>query len=600
METKHKSVTGANTALPRDMAADAGAEHEMEWRMKAEPDARAVQRLIDALPGLHPVVARLMVQRNLRDGDSVKNFFKADISLLDEVGEMKDLDRAAQRLIRALNDNERILLYGDYDVDGTCSVAMMFRFLKRLGANVDHYIPDRNNEGYGVSRLGAEYAKDNGIQLMVTLDCGITAGEILGELQNGGIDVIVTDHHLPPKTLPPVYAVVNPNRSDCTYEGKELCGCGVAYVLILRIVEILGSGNFTQEELDEYLAYTAVATCSDIVPLTGVNRSIVSAGLRVLNTAPPNGIRALLQAAKFTGQLTVSEVVFKIGPRINAAGRLEHADRAVEILVSEDEEAALKYAIDIEKVNGERRAYDKQTAEEAMEMMLDRDPQLLRRTTVVAHPEWHKGIIGIVASRLMEKCYRPTIVFTESNGLLVGSGRSVEGFNLHSALNRCAEHIVKFGGHAAAAGLSVRPENLEAFERAFENVAMEILADANNKPKIDIDLELNMEDWFNDEYLSFYKQLRRMRPFGPSNLSPVFYMTGCRADRAQVVGKDHLKFSVFRQHKNHALPVIAFNMGEHFDALAAGRPFSLVYAIEEQYYKGRRSLQLNAKDIRFH
>lgn len=571
---------------------------QKEWRHQTPPNTETVDRLVADLPGIHPVIAKLMVQRGLADKDRVKEFFRPDLSALGRAGEMADLDRAADRLITAIDKKEKILLYGDYDVDGTCSVAMMWRFLKSLGANVGHYIPDRHLEGYGVSDKGVEHAISGEIDVMVTLDCGITAVEKLERLSRTGVDVIVTDHHLPGDKLPDVFAVVNPNRPDCTYRGKELCGCGVAYVLLLRIVDKYKKRGFTQDELDEYLAFTAVATCSDIVPLTGVNRAIVAAGIRVLNEKPPVGIRAMLDTARFHGTLNVSEVVFKIGPRINAAGRLEHANRAVEILTTDDDEKALGFAAHIEKVNGERRAHDKQTAEEALGMMLAADPELQRRTTVVRHPDWHKGIIGIVASRLMETCYRPTVVFTESNGMFVGSGRSVDGFHLHAALKRCSEHIENFGGHAAAAGLSIRPENMELFEAAFERAAHEELAEANNKPKIEIDLDVDLAAWYNEEYLDFYKQLGRMRPFGPSNLSPVFSMGECRAERVKIVGNGHLKFSVYQEHKNRGLPVIAFGYGKYYDHLASGNPFSLAYTIEEQFYQGNRSLQLQAKDIR--
>ena len=471
----------------------------LEWNIKPKANRKITDRLLDEIENLHPVVAEILAQRNLKTFDSVRKFFRPGIDEIDQYGEMKDCEKAAERLKEAIDKNQKILIYGDYDVDGTCSVSTCFLFLKSLDADVHYYIPDRYAEGYGVSSVGVDYALSEGFDLMITVDCGIRATTELGRAQSGGIDVIVCDHHLPGEDLPEVFAILNPQQADCPFRGKELCGCGVALMLLRALSRKTDQPNGWQK----YLDLTAIATCCDIVPLSGINRIIVSVGLQKLNAHRSPGIDALLTKAKFSGQLQVSDVVFKIGPRINAAGRLDHAKTAVSLLISEDYDEAGDLADTIEKLNVDRRTMDKNVTREAKIQLTEIDPEFKRRSTVVHSEDWHKGIIGIVASRLIEFCYRPTIVLTKKDGMLTGSARSIEGVHLYNALESCSEHLTKFGGHKAAAGLTLKEESLPEFLEAFENAVNVETAGVRGIPSLDIDLQLDLSDWYTDKYRIF-------------------------------------------------------------------------------------------------
>ncbi len=567
---------------------------ELKWVLAPSAGAGEVGKLQKDIQNLHPVVAQLLVQRGLFTFDLVRDFFTSDLKTIDSYGELKDCEKATDRLFSAIRDKQKILIYGDYDVDGSSSVSMMILYLKSVGANVSYYIPDRYAEGYGVSSKGVDFALSEKVDLLITVDCGINAIHELGRASMGGIDVVICDHHLPGKTMPAVFGILNPQQSDCQFEGKELCGCGVALILLKSLSRKLNK----PDKWKEYLDLAAIATCCDIVPLTGINRLIVSAGIEKINTDRSVGIKALLKTAGYEGSLTVSDVVFKIGPRINAAGRLKHARLAVDLLTAENMEAALEFASEIEALNLKRRAMDKEVTESAIAQMHEADPELNRKATVVHSPDWHKGIIGIVASRLIEQCYRPTIVLTEVDGMLTGSARSISGIQLYDALAACSDHLEKFGGHAAAAGLSLRAEDLDGFKDAFEAAIAEHIPGNKREPELNIDLEVDFSDWYNDRLKLFFGQLNRCRPFGPCNMPPVFTTTSCKASFPKVVGKDHLKFDVYQEHDpQRKLPVIAFRMAGLFNDLASGKSFKLAYCIEEQVWRGKSSIQLEAKGL---
>jgi single-stranded-DNA-specific exonuclease len=569
----------------------------LKWVVAEAPERIKRQALTDAVANLHPVIADLLLQRGLDTFEAVRDFFNPSLDMLDELGELADLERAVLRVADALANGERIMVYGDYDVDGTCSVAMMYRFLKGLGAEVTYYIPDRYGEGYGISAAGVAHAADAGMELVITLDCGIAAVEQVAKGNALGLDFIICDHHIPGPVMPPAYAVLNPQRADCAFKGKELCGCGVGFMLVRALSQHLGLPDETWES---QLGLVAVATCCDIVPLTGINRALVYTGLQALDADPPAGIDALLKVAGFNGSLTVADVVFKIGPRINAAGRLRHASLAAELLITEDRERAGELAAEIEQLNLERRTLDKQITLEAVEIMTEGDPDHAHHATVVHSEGWHKGLIGIVASRLTEVCYRPTVVLTESNGMLTGSARSIDGFNLYAAIEACSETLVQFGGHQSAAGLTMRPEMLIHFTEQFRQVSGSLMNAEDRIPKLYIDLEIDFEAWFTPNPDVFTRQLLRLGPFGPANMEPLFLTKGCKARYVRLLKNEHVSFVVYQPDRpDIELRVIAFQRGAHFDDLHAGKPFSMVYTISEQVWQGNKRIQLEAKDIRF-
>lgn len=567
-----------------------------EWVYAKTPADPEVELLLEKYKKMHPVIAKLLVSRGLLLEEEITSFFSTGLSRLKAAGTMHGMEVAAQRLIEAIRGGEYIRLYGDYDVDGTAAVAMMSKFLSTMDAQFDYYIPDRYEEGYGLGEKGVNAAIKDGVDLLITLDCGIRAVEPVDKLNSAGIQTIICDHHEPGNQLPSAYAILNPKQDVCTYLGKELCGCGVALMLILEIIDLAGVDINT----DEFYELTAIATCSDIVPLVGVNRSIVSKGLSVISRTPGPGVAALLELSGFEpGEVKVSDVVFKIAPRINAAGRMDHARLGVELLTAASRDEALPRAKEIEGLNVKRKEMDRSISQEAARMMIESDPDRERFTTVVGKKGWHKGLIGIVASRLMEIYHRPTVVLTEIEGMYTGSARSVDGFDLHEALSQCSDLLDKFGGHSAAAGLTLAKENLEAFKERFESLAEEKLRGYSGKPKLNIALRVRFEEWHNERYMGFYNQLLRFRPFGPANLPPTFCTETCLAERVRIVGDDHLRFFVYQPGNANRLPAIAFNQADKFHALEGGTPFSMAYTIGENSWKGKRSLQLEVKDIRF-
>ncbi len=548
------------------------------------------------VPQLHPVIAGILARRGIGDLDGVRHFFNPNIDAIDQFGNMLNMERSADRVIRAIESNHHIMLYGDYDVDGTCAVSIFYRFLESLSADVSFYIPDRYAEGYGVSEQGIEVAIERKASLMITLDCGITAIDTLKLAQDAGIDVIVCDHHLPGPVLPPVFAVLNPHQESCDFDGLELCGCGVGLMLIREISRKLD----IPDAWEEYLSFTAIATACDIVPMRGINRILVAHGMKRLVDSPPKGVRALVcldENDPFTIK-SVSDVVFGIGPKINAAGRLAHASLAVKLFTQYDDEVISNLASEINELNTKRKELDAGATQEALSQIETWPDAKLRNSTVVYGQTWNKGIIGIVASRLIEVYYRPTIVFTESNGMLTGSVRSVDGFDVHKALLSCSAYFEKFGGHAAAAGITMKMEKLDGFIEAFERVVSSELMLEQKKPTISVDAVVNFKDWNNGDLNKFMAQMNRMRPFGPGNLPIVFATDDCLAKEVRVLKGEHLKFMAFQPgDEKRALPVIAFKMAEYADALRSGAKFRLGYSVEVNTWKGRSSIQGQAKAI---
>ncbi|WP_274474957.1 single-stranded-DNA-specific exonuclease RecJ [Mangrovimonas aestuarii] len=564
----------------------------MRWTIKPKPDSEKVKHLQDTLQ-VPSVVASLLMQRGIDNFESARDFFRPSLDHLHDPFLMKDMDKAVARIEQALEKGERILVYGDYDVDGTTSVSLMSTYLKTLSDEVASYIPDRYAEGYGISYQGIDFAYDNEFTLIVALDCGIKAIDKIAYAKEKGIDFIICDHHRPGDTIPDAVAVLDPKREDCNYPFDELCGCGVGFKLIQALASQRGN---SVETLIPYLDLVATAIGADIVPITGENRILAYHGLKVINSNPRPGIRAIIEQTK-KDKLTITDVVFIIAPRINAAGRMEHANRAVTLLTETDYNLAASYAVDIDSFNSDRREADQQITVEALEQIEELNEQE-RYTTVVYNENWHKGVIGIVASRLTETYYRPTLVFTKSGDKLAASARSVKGFDVYNALEACSEHIEQFGGHKYAAGLTLLPENYDAFKQAFEEVVKNTIDEQLLTPEITVDTEINIEDITP----KFYRILKQFAPFGPGNMSPVF-MTDDLIDTGygKCVGEDdkHLRITVTQPPEyNNPLVCIGFGLGEKVNLIENKAPFKAVYSIDENHWNGSVSLQLKLKDIK--
>ncbi len=561
----------------------------MRWTLKPKPDPITVNALADKL-GIGSPVAKLLVQRGITTFEQARKFFRPDLKDLHDPFLMKDMEAAVSRIERAIENEENILVYGDYDVDGTTSVALMSTFLKSRYPNVATYIPDRYEEGYGVSYQGIDFAADNDISLIIALDCGIKAIEKVAYAKEKGIDFIICDHHRPGKKIPQAVAVLDPKREDCNYPYDELCGCGVGFKLIQAITE---TNNEPPEILLPYLDLVATAIAADIVPITGENRILAYHGLHVINVAPRKGISCLLGDRK---NVSITDVVFIVAPRINAAGRMKHGQHAVDLLTEEDELVAKKCAEEIENFNTDRRSADKSITEEAKQQIIQLQEEQ-RLTTVVYNENWHKGVIGIVASRLTETWYRPTLVFTRSGERLAASARSVKGFDVYEALEGCKDHIEQFGGHKYAAGLTLLESEYENFKRKFEEVVSETLDRKLLTPEINIDAEISLKDITP----KFYRIIKQFAPFGPGNMSPVFLSRGLiDTGLGKCVGEDksHLKCKVKQDDTGPSFDVIGFNLGEKLDLIKDHKRFDAVYTLDENTWNGNTSIQLKLKDIR--
>lgn len=562
----------------------------MRWTLKPSVDEHKVQHLVDAL-AVDRSIAHLLVQRGIETFEEAKAFFRPKIEDLHHPFLMKDMDKAVERIERALATNERILVYGDYDVDGTTSVALMATYLETKTDQIATYIPDRFEEGYGVSYKGIDYAIDNDFTLIVALDCGVKAVDKVQYAKDKGVDFIICDHHRPGDKLPQAVAVLDPKRADCTYPFKELCGCGVGFKLIHAL------GHNQGESLKDFLPYldlVATAIGADIVPIVGENRILAYHGVRVMNASPRPGFQALIKNIKKT-TLTIADVVFVIAPRINAAGRMKHGNYAVSLLKESNITQAELVAQEIESFNTTRRALDQNITKEALAQIEELN-ETECSSTVVYDSSWNKGVIGIVASRLIETYYRPTLVFTKSGDLLTASARSVRGFDVYEALQNCSKYIEQFGGHKYAAGLSIKEENYRAFKQAFENEVDKTLAVHLRTPELLIDAEIQLSA----VTPKFYRILKQFAPFGPQNMTPVF-MTSDVVDTgyAKCVGEEdkHLKISV-AQHNGEPINGIGFGLGDKLPYVANKSTFSIAYAIDENQWNGRISLQLKLKDIK--
>lgn len=565
----------------------------MRWEVKEKSSEEAIKKLSEELNNLAPSLTNILIQRGINTLNEAKHFFRPDLTHTHNPFLMQDMEKAVERIEKAIANNEKILVFGDYDVDGTTSVALVYSYLSNFYSNLGYYIPDRYAEGYGISFQGIDYAEQNNYSLIIALDCGIKAIDKVAYANQKNIDFIICDHHQPGNEIPNAIAVLDPKRNDCNYPYKELSGCGVGFKLMQAWSIKTGKD---EQLLNNYLDLLAISICADIVPITGENRVYTYFGLQIINEKPRPGVKAMINVAKLKKELTTMDVVFTIAPRINAAGRLESGNKAVELLVSENEEAATDFGANINDLNTDRKDIDKLITQEALQIIEDDQYFEQKRTTVVYKSDWHKGVVGIVASRLIETHYRPTIVLTESNGKITGSARSVKDFDLYNAIDACSDLLEQFGGHKYAAGLTLKPENLNAFSNKFNEVVTAQIEDYMLIPQITIDDKINLSEI--DQ--KFVRVLNQFGPFGPGNMRPVFVSHQVFCDEnVYTIGENHLKMNVFQEdNPNQKLACIGFNLGEYKNEIAAGVPFSIVYNVEENTWNGNTTTQLNIKDIR--
>jgi single-stranded-DNA-specific exonuclease len=563
---------------------------EKRWKILSADESRVIA-LQQSLQ-INYALCKILVQREIDTFEKAKDYFRPQLSKLHDPFLMKDMDKAVERILKAINQNEKILVFGDYDVDGTTSVACMFRFLKKIykEEKIDFYVPHRYREGYGVSRQGIDFAKENNFKLIISLDCGIKSVDLIGYAGTLDIDFIVCDHHLPDKELPPAIAILNPKQKDCSYPYKELCGCGVGFKLITALSQRLG---VPEEQYMCYLDLVVTAIGADIVPITGENRILAYYGLQKLNSDPSPGIKALIELGGLQKKFSINNVVFIIAPRVNAAGRMDDARKAVLMFIEDDYIKAKEYAVMLHSDNTDRKEADTNITEEALAIIESDDMMINRKTTVVFKSHWHKGVVGIVASRLIETYYRPTVVLAQSGEYVGGSARSVPGFNLYEAIHACREYLIGYGGHFAAAGLIMLPSNVDAFSNKFEEIVSSIIEPHLLIPEIVIDAEIN----FNNITKSFYNILTQMEPYGLENLRPVFISKNVLdTSWSKIVKELHVRF-VLKQ-DNIVLTGIGFNMAEKFHLLQMQKPIVIVYTIDENEWNGETNLQLKVIDFR--
>jgi len=565
------------------------------WNLKKQGDLNEVKHLSAAL-NVNMVISRLLVQRGITTFNDAKAFFRPRLSDLLNPFLMKDMDKAVARVELAIAKKEKVMIYGDYDVDGTTSVAMMYSFLKSRIEHIEYYIPDRYSEGYGISPQSINYAIDNGFTLIIALDCGIKAVDKITDAKERGLDYIICDHHNPDDQIPPAIAVLDPKRPDCNYPNKELSGCGVGFKLLQAYCQ---KNNIEQDEIYDMLDLLVVSIASDIVPIVGENRVMAYYGLKKLNTNPGIGLQTIINLAGIAGtEITISDIVFKIGPRLNASGRIEHGKKSVQILVSEDEEKSNLIGEEIDSYNEIRKTLDRDITQEALEMIERNDELKFMNSTVLYNRDWHKGVVGIVASRVTEQYYRPSIILTESNGLATGSARSVRDFDLYEAIGKCSDLLESYGGHMYAAGLTLRIENIPAFRQRFEEIVTNQITDMQQTQTIEIDAKITLSEITP----RFYRILKQFAPFGPHNMSPVFVTEDVYdAGTSRLVGKnqEHLKLDLVEPDVNSGIFTgIAFNQSQAFDLITSGSPFDICYSIAENDFRGKINLQLFIKDIK--
>ncbi|RYY58506.1 MAG: single-stranded-DNA-specific exonuclease RecJ [Chitinophagaceae bacterium] len=561
---------------------------EKRWTIIQDDKTRTAE--LQASLKIHPALCKILSQRGLDTFEKAKEFFRPELDRLHEPWLMKDMDLAVERILSAIDNEERIMVFGDYDVDGTTSVALMYSFLKKIHPLVDFYIPHRYREGYGVSKAGIDQAKSTGTTLIIALDCGIKSVELITYAKEIGIDFVVCDHHLPDAELPPAVAILNAKQADCGYPYKELCGCGVGFKLITAMAEVLG---LPFDDVYEYVDLVATAIAADIVPLTGENRILAFYGLKKVNENPNNGIKALWELAGLKKELKIENLVFMIAPRVNAAGRMDDARKAVQLFVAESVEEAKEYATMLHDDNSDRREADASITEEALKLIADNPAWISNKSTVLYQSHWHKGVVGIVASRVIETYFRPTIILTQSGEYAAGSARSVPGFNLYEAVHACREHLIGYGGHFAAAGMTLHADNVDAFRTKFEEIVQSTILPHQLVPELVIDAEIN----FSDIRDPFYKIICQMEPFGPENLKPLFISRRVMdTGHSTLVKEQHLRVSLMQN--GITMYGIGFNMKEKMKVVEQGLPMDVVYRIDENEYNGVKSLQLKVVDVR--
>jgi len=564
---------------------------ERRWIYKELPSPESVKKLSEEI-NINPYLSAVLVQRGIQDYSSAKNFFRPSLDQLHDPYLMTDMQEAVDRLKKAIDTKEKILIYGDYDVDGTTSVALVYSYLREFYPHCEIYIPDRSKEGYGVSQAGVEWAEENGYSLIIALDCGIKASDMVVLADHKGIDFIICDHHLPDEKIPNAVAVLDPKRKDCHYPYTELSGCGLGF----KLIQAFARQHRKEEEVYAFLDLVAVSIASDIVPITGENRILTYFGLKKLNENPLPGLKALKEISQNKNELDVSGVVFTLGPRINAAGRVAHASSAVELLISTSEAEAQELAGKVDVKNDIRRQFDLDTTEEALAMIEGNEALRSAKSTVLFKNTWHKGVIGIVAARCIEKYYRPTVILTESNDKITGSARSISGFDLYEAISECGNLLEKFGGHKYAAGLTMQKGNLEAFQQRFEEVVKARITSEMLTPSVEIDVPIT----FNAITQKFINVLKQMAPFGPENPKPMFEAKNVYVLNSLTNFKDrHVRFLAGQEGSENIFQVVAFDLAEHYEALASCDNFRIAFTVEENFYNGNTTVQLRVKDIKF-
>lgn len=566
---------------------------EKRWQLKSKPETEIVEKLKTSLNIATPI-ATLLAMRGVATFDEAKTFFRPNLSQIHDPFLMKDMDLAVERLENAIAQNQKIMIYGDYDVDGTTSVSMLYHFLKtNVYTGVSFYIPDRYKEGYGVQKIGIDFAADNDIDLIICIDCGIKSVDLIAYAKSLGIDFIICDHHRPGDVLPPAVAILDPKRSDCNYPFDELTGCGVGFKFLSAFCQ---KNQIDFEILLPYLDLVATSIACDIVPVNGENRVLAYYGLQYINKSPRTGVKALIDATGLKKIMNITDVVFGLGPRINAAGRVSHAYDAVNLLLSDDEEESLAFSKIVNEHNISRKDLDSSITEEALQMIEEDEINGNKFSTVLFKKDWHKGVIGIVASRCIEKYHRPTIIFTETNGHAAGSARSVPGFDVYDAIDACSKHLIQFGGHAFAAGLTIEIDKIPAFRAAFEKEVKKTIKEYQLKPIISIDIPLNFKE-IDDK---FVRILEQMAPFGPQNMTPVFMAKNVSIKGLpRILKEKHLKMTVFQE---NSLPFDAIGFGmvdDYYENLKKVDQFNLCFQVEFNEFRGEKKIQLMIKDIKF-
>ena len=561
---------------------------EKRWKI-IKADKEKVDALQAALK-IHPILCELLVQRGLDSFEEAKRFFRPSLDDLHDPWLMKDMKKAVDRIDEAMSDNQKILIFGDYDVDGTTSVATLYQFLKQLSSNIDYYIPHRYKEGYGISKIGIDYAKEIGVDLIISVDCGIKSTDLIAYAKDLGIDFIICDHHLPDAILPPAVAILNAKQIDCNYPYKELCGCGVVFKLISALAQ---RHNMPASSYLIYLDLVATAIAADIVPITDENRTLAFFGLQQVNESPCPGLLALMELAKQTTPMRISNLVFAVAPRINAAGRMDDAKKAVQLFIEKEYSSALAIASLLQQDNLDRREADTSITEEAL-AEIENDPEHHnKKSSVVFQAHWHKGVVGIVASRLIEKHYKPTVVLTQSGDVVAGSARSVIGFNLYEALHACRAHLIGYGGHFAAAGMTLSIDKLADFKAAFEQAVAERITVDQLTPEILINSILPLES----VNMNFFQIITQMEPFGPDNMRPIFIAKGVvDSGYSKLVKEAHISFNV-SQGKN-SIRGIGYNMPEHINIVKSGQPFDIVFQLQLNEWQGTQTVQMQVIDVK--